>query len=266
MTDAPEPMHTRRHWNAASVLKMMLAAQCGLALLVVVGDLPTDFLKGLVSAQPRSPTTEVPVTPGNQTRRFEPERLETKQPEGPGFPVDDFVPPRLEFSEADIDGRKGTVRLTGAIKEGDSLRFKEWLEALPKLPTAFALHSPGGVVDEALKIGRMIRATGLPVVVASGASCFSACPYILAGGVEREVSRGALVGVHQHYFGENTYLPAFLLVSDIQVGQGEVMTYLGEMGIDPMVMTKALATPPNDIYILLPEELEAFKLSTILTE
>lgn len=75
-----------------------------------------------------------------------------------------------------------------------------------------------------------------------------------------------MVGVHQHYFGPNTYLPAFLLVSDIQAGQGEVMPYLAEMGIDPMIMVKALITPPDDICILVPEEPERDGLSTSLTE
>jgi len=33
-----------------------------------------------------------------------------------------------------------------------------------------------------------------------------------------------------------------------------------------MMMAKALMTPPDDIYILMPEELEDFKLSTVLVE
>ena len=263
MTDPVQGRHT---WTAARLLKGMLATQCLLALLVVMGDLPRDILDDLPSSQPRPPTTELPVTPGNQTRQFEPRRLPMEQPTGPGFPLEEFAPSRLEFTSANLGGYENAVLLTGAIAEGDAERFGDWLKGLATTPEAFALHSPGGAVDEALRIGRIIRTTGLPVMVTVGASCFSACPYILAGGLKREVSRQALVGVHQHYFGTNTYLPAFLLVSDIQVGQGEVMSYLAEMGIDPMIMVKALITPPDDIYILVPEELERFGLSTSLTE
>ena len=36
------------------------------------------------------------------------------------------------------------------------------------------------------------------------------------------------------------------------------MTYLDEMGIDPLVMTHALSTPPDQIYVLLPKELERY--------
>jgi hypothetical protein len=103
-------------------------------------------------------------------------------------------------------------------------------------------------------------------MVFAGASCFSACPYILAGGTEREVSVNASVGVHQHYYGKNAYLPAFLAVSDVQAGQAEVMAHLNDMGIDPMLMAKALMTPPDDIYILMPQELTDFRLATTLMD
>ena len=263
MIDLVRGRHT---WTAARLLKGALAAQYLLALIVVMGDLPGDILDNLPWSQPRPPTTQLPVTPGNQTRQFEPRRLPIEQPMGPGFPLEEFAPSRLEFTSANLGGYDNAVLLAGAIAEGDAERFGDWLNGLAEKPEAFALHSPGGAVDEALQIGRIIRTTGLPVMVTVGASCFSACPYILAGGLKREVSRQALVGVHQHYFGTNTYLPAFLLVSDIQVGQGEVMSYLAEMGIDPMIMVKALITPPDDIYILVPEELESFGLATSLTE
>ncbi|MEL6809414.1 MAG: hypothetical protein AAFO97_16700, partial [Pseudomonadota bacterium] len=52
--------------------------------------------------------------------------------------------------------------------------------------------------------------------------------------------------------------PAAFAVEDIQRGQGEVMTYLDEMGIDPLLMQHALSTPPDEIYVLLPEELERY--------
>ena len=67
-----------------------------------------------------------------------------------------------------------------------------------------------------------------------------------------------MVGVHQHYFDQNVALPAIFAVEDIQRGQAEVMVYLIEMGIDPALMRHALATPPDEIYLLLPEELERY--------
>jgi hypothetical protein len=256
----------RWRWSSVGMLRCMLSAQCALGIMVVMADLPPDLLAGFGGIGPQVPASDVPVAPGDQTRRFEPRRLPSDRPAGPGFPGDETIPPRLTFTAIEMAGSGKALLLTGTISEGDSRRFTEHLAALPAPPNAIALHSPGGLVSEALQIGREIRHAGLRVVVAPGASCFSACPYILAGGEERSVSREGRVGVHQHYFGENSYLPAFLAVSDVQEGQGEVMAYLDEMGIDPMVMAKALMTPPEDIYILLPHELEKFHMATRLTE
>jgi hypothetical protein len=100
----------------------------------------------------------------------------------------------------------------------------------------------------------------------SGEFCYSACPYLLAGGEAREIDAQASVGVHQHYFGENSLLPAFVAVEDIQRGQGDVMAYLDEMGIDPLVMQHALATPPDEIYVLLEEELQRYGFISGKTE
>ena len=38
------------------------------------------------------------------------------------------------------------------------------------------------------------------------------------------------------------------------------------MGVDPMLAAKAMQTPPDDIYVLLPEELATFRLTTAAPE
>ena len=111
---------------------------------------------------------------------------------------------------------------------------------------------------DALVLGRALRQMGMTTALRSGDICYSACPYLLAAGTSRTIPEDASVGVHQHFFGENTLLPTFLAVEDIQRGQGEVMEYLDQMGIDPLVMRHALATPSDEIYLLLPEELESY--------
>jgi len=52
---------------------------------------------------------------------------------------------------------------------------------------------------------------------------------------------------------------AAFAVEDIQRSQGEVMTYLDEMGIGPLVMQHALSTPPGEIYVLLLFELLEYR-------
>lgn len=253
-------------WGAAKSLKAMLAAQCALAALVVISDMMGNWSGPFPSPARVAPTTEVPVTPGDQMRQFRPSRLPTTTQPGTNAPADEVVPRRLNFEIVQIDGYGDVLRITGEIASGDGARFDDWLGSRETPPKVVSLHSPGGSVWDALQIGRAIRTAELSTLISAGDSCFSACPYVLAGGAQRDVSRRAFVGVHQHYFGENTYLPAFLLVSDIQAGQGEVMTYLDEMGIDLLLMSKAMMTPPDDVYILVPDELTGFALATTLID
>ncbi|MDP2082890.1 MAG: hypothetical protein U0934_10765 [Pseudotabrizicola sp.] len=249
--------------RSGRILQAMLAAQIALAGLIVFGDF-RRIAPDLWRAN-STPPAAVPVRPGDQTRRYAPRDLPRDQPAGPGFPRSDEVPQRLQFTETQVSGLK-TVLLEGAIEPGDSARLAQYLDQRRSAPEQIALHSPGGSVTDALEIGRMIRAGGWPTVMQAGAACFSSCPYILAAGTDRRVSRTALVGVHQHYFGENTLLPAFLAVESIQHGQGEVLDYLDSMGIDLRLSAKAMQTPPANIYILVEEELTGFALATEMVE
>ncbi|MEH6773513.1 MAG: hypothetical protein V7668_06290, partial [Cereibacter changlensis] len=181
-------------------------------------------------------------------------------------PRSDAVPARLGFTATKIGEVENAVLLEGSIAPGDAERFADYLASRAEAPALIALHSPGGSVGDALAIGRTIREAGWDTIMQPGAACFSACPYILAAGVERQVSRSALVGVHQHYFGENTLLPAFVAVESIQRGQGEVLDYLSAMGIDLRMMAKAMITPPDNIYILVEAELTDFAMATEVTD
>ena len=140
-----------------------------------------------------------------------------------------------------------------------------YLEDLDEMPDAVALHSPGGRVVAALEIGRLIRDRGLATLMSPDAACLSACTCILAGGVERGVSKSAWEGLHQTYFDQSVVIPVFFAVRSIQNGQAEVMEYLDEMGFDPLIVVPALKTPPEDIYLLVEEELLAFRHATTVT-
>ncbi|PUB10563.1 hypothetical protein [Yoonia sediminilitoris] len=67
------------------------------------------------------------------------------------------------------------------------------------------MNSPGGIVDEALQIGKLIRDQGLETVILPSTACLSSCPYVLAGGVLRHVSLRGAVGLHQHYYDTRGY-------------------------------------------------------------
>ena len=241
-------MSVRGKHPVARTLMGVLIFQIGLGALLIVGD-----MRGLrlPSFGPDAPRLTEPVRPGEQRRTFRPDRdRPVVQPaRDPGQ-----LPERLVLTQSD----GATYRLEGGIEAGDAERIAEQLDTMQPTPEALILQSPGGSVQDALALGRHLRTKGIATRMLAGEFCYSACPYLLAAGPTRDIAAGAAVGVHQHYFGENTFLPAAFAVEDIQRGQAEVMTYLDEMGIDPLVMTHALSTPPDQIYVLLPEELERY--------
>ena len=233
----------------ARVLMGVLVFQMALGGLLFLGDMQAGFR--LPSFGPKAPSLTEPIRPGDQTRRFRQDRAPA-----PGQPMPTTpLPERLTLTPVEAGQ---TALLEGAIVAGDAERIAKQLDALTPRPARVLLNSPGGSVRDALELGRHIRAEGFETAMREGDICYSACPYLLAAGTARDIPETASVGVHQHYFGESTILPAFAAVEDIQRGQGEVMRYLDQMGIDPLVMQHALVTPPDQIYVLLPEELRAY--------
>ncbi|KUF12264.1 hypothetical protein [Pseudoponticoccus marisrubri] len=235
--------------TVSRTLSAVLVFQLGIGVLLVLGDMRDGALR-LPGLRTDAPRLTEPVRPGDQRRTYTPsrDRPATAPARDPGT-----LPDRLTLTFDD-----GTWRLEGAIAEGDAARLIPQIEAADPPVETLVLQSPGGSVRDALDLGRHLRAAGIGTTMLPGEFCYSACPYLLAGGTPREIAPSASVGVHQHYFGESTILPAFVAVEDIQRGQGEVMTYLDEMGIDPLVMRHALTTPADEIYILLPEELRRY--------
>lgn len=118
------------------------------------------------------------------------------------------------------------IAAQGKIVPASVGQFKKALRQLGDRKLPVLIDSGGGSVNDALAIGRLIRAKGLDVVVtrtaftpcepadaacrksksggelrglaqASRSKCASSCAFILAGGSRRFVGQGAYVGVHQ---------------------------------------------------------------------
>lgn len=256
---AAAPKAARHRFSAKSAITGVLAVQLAIALFLMGSDLFRAIPHiAWPSSQPRFDT---PVIPGDQTRRYNPRDTPLK-------PSEDGNPDRPYRSTGDMPSRLAfarsgdTLTLTGEIAIGDADRLATFLTENPATPTYIRLNSPGGSVQDALLIGRKLRDMGVDTIMGAGDICLSACPYILASGSNRNIHNDAQVGVHQHYFGTNSALPAFLAVEDIQRGQGEVMAYLDDMGVDPLIMRHALVTPPDEIYVLLPDQLTQYRMDT----
>ncbi|MFZ7093115.1 hypothetical protein [Primorskyibacter sp. 2E233] len=239
--------------TVARTLSAVLIFQLGIGAFLVLSDMQAGAF-ALPSFAPDAPRLSEPVRPGDQTRLFAPDkdRPAIRPARDPGQ-----LPERLTLTQ-----ENGTWRLEGAIASDDAPRIISQLSGTSPAVETLIVQSPGGSVRDALEIGRHLRDAGIATRMLPGEYCYSACPYLLAGGTTRDIAPAASVGVHQHSFGENSLLPAFLAVSDIQRGQAEVMEYLSDMGIDPLVMRHALATPADEIYVLLPEELARYGFVT----
>lgn len=247
---------TRRVMTGAFVAQLVFAA-------ALMGR---DFAAALphIAWPSTQPGFQSPISPGDQTRRYRPRNtpLNPSDPNGPNRPFRNTgdMPARLHFAT------EGTVMtLTGSINVGDAERFATAMTENPDT-TAIRLNSPGGSVHDALDIGRAIRDADMVTEMGALDICLSACPYILAAGTTRTVHTESQVGVHQHAFETNSVLPAFLAVEDIQRGQGELMSYLDDMGVDTLLMQHALTTPPNEIYVLVEDQLRDYKLATEIIE
>jgi hypothetical protein len=239
------------------LLKWVLWVQLGFAVVLFSSDIARVLPQ--MAFPSTAPNISDPLRPGDQTRRYDPARLPQREaaPSTRPLPSTTDMPSRLLFESVMWDGRP-TLTITGSIQAGDADRFFDHLTT-QVTPEVVYLNSPGGSVMDALAIGERLRSLNAETAMSDADVCLSACPYILAAGTQRSIPDGAWVGVHQHFFGENTALPAFLAVEDIQRGQGEVMTYLSRMGIDPLVMQHALVTPPDEIYLLTQAELETYR-------
>src|SRR5262245_30515079 len=118
------------------------------------------------------------------------------------------------------------IAAQGRIVAGTAKQFRKVLREIGDRKLPIFVDSGGGAVDDALAIGRLIRAKELTVAVtrtefapcapadaacrkaktggelrglarARMSRCASACAFILAGGTRRLVGQGTAVGVHQ---------------------------------------------------------------------
>jgi ATP-dependent protease ClpP protease subunit len=107
--------------------------------------------------------------------------------------------------EAETTACAFTVKLRGVI---DGSRLQLVRHALQRRDTVrHALHrevdfhvdgdSQGGELFATLEIGRLMRAEGASIAVGKGASCLSACVFLLMGAIERTISGDARVGIHR---------------------------------------------------------------------
>lgn len=92
------------------------------------------------------------------------------------------------------------IEINGPIEAGDATRIAEMLPKADKMPygtPVVILRSPGGSVDEALKISKVFDASPVHTVIPNGEKCASACASIVfIAGKYRTMEDGAAFGQH----------------------------------------------------------------------
>jgi hypothetical protein len=137
------------------------------------------------------------------------------------------------------------IMLNGEVTMSLSNDFLRALDARPNA-TILVLNSPGGYVDDALRVAHEVRRRGMATVVTDGAGCYSACAYIFFAGNPRFVA-GEL-GVHQ----------ISAEVADLVLAQttlSDVLDALDRFGVEQPIITVMLRTPPEDMYVFTPDEI-----------
>ncbi|MCO5064373.1 MAG: hypothetical protein M9924_08135 [Rhizobiaceae bacterium] len=157
----------------------------------------------------------------------------------------------------------GVLQAIGSIEPGTASRLAHELEARSPDIRTVSLNSPGGSLDEAMAMGKLLRESGLATEVPDGAVCASACPLLFAGGVARSAGQRAAIGVHQFYARPVAGLRGSLdAMSDAQLTTARISRHLTDMGVDPTAWLHALDTPPSSLYYYSSWELADYRLTT----
>jgi hypothetical protein len=155
----------------------------------------------------------------------------------------------------------GRLMATGTITPGISKAFADEIEKRGDYIKTVVFNSPGGSVQDALAIGRLIRTKKFNTEVE--AVCASSCPLAFAGGVERKAAAKAAIGVHQVFAAANEGpgVPRDGM-NEAQRISAQCQRYLSEMGISLEVWVHAMETPKDRLFVFKPEELKSLNLVT----
>lgn len=209
------------------------------------------------------------------------------------------------------------IMAEGTISVTTPARFRRILKQIGNRKLPVVVHSPGGLVNSAMEVGRLIRKAGLPVFIGrtdyegcapaakcnppsspatifrgrldvDRAYCNSACPLLLAGGVERMARWDSLVGVHVFRTAKTQEYVRYRETYRIVNGKKRVLSreivsrstkswteygidrrtrrqvagYLKQMGVSGKLVDEMLKAPFETLHFLSPELLYDLKLVT----
>jgi ATP-dependent protease ClpP protease subunit len=114
------------------------------------------------------------------------------------------------------------------------------------------VDSQGGQVFAAMEIGRMLRSAAASISVARGASCVSACVFVLMGAPERSIADGAHIGIHRPAFGD---AGSEALVDAMSAS---IVFYAEQMHVSRAIVSDMMKIPADRMRFLTIAELDRY--------
>jgi hypothetical protein len=130
------------------------------------------------------------------------------------------------------------VSIYGPIEQGD---FEKVEKALIGAKTAtLALSSPGGFLDEGLKIGELVHLRKFSTLVRNGTLCASACGYVWLAGMKRFIEGSGTVGFHAAY---NSTTDSTVS----STGNALAGAYMARLGFNDLAVIYATEAAPREM-------------------
>jgi hypothetical protein len=117
------------------------------------------------------------------------------------------------------------------------------------------IDSQGGQVFAAMEIGRILRSAAASIVVANGASCVSACVFVLMGAPERSVADGARIGIHR------PALAAAGSAALVDAMSAAIASYAEQMQVSRAIIADMMAIPADHMRLLTSAELDRYGIN-----
>jgi hypothetical protein len=191
------------------------------------------------------------------------------------------------------------IAVEGQVDAGAAARFKKFLARVGNRNLPFYFYSPGGNLDQALAMGAMLRERRAVARVARtvvrdcgfeaqdsdvcirlkqsgrelrgdlwtrGATCNSACPYLMLGATTREIAADALLAVHSakvivHFRGAGVptaEMRAAATQRGIERADGMLARYIVKMGVDIGLLELARTIKFENMRVLTRDEIVRF--------
>lgn len=213
-----------------------------------------------------APLVMEPPEPKDHLRPYLPRampiRRSGKGPSMPGYPKEvphEAVGAPMTF----IRGPDGKASAVGRIELGVAPQLAVFLSSQGGEIRELHIHSPGGSVQDAIQMSKLLREQGIATVVPADGYCASSCPILFSGGVTRTVGARAWVGVHRVFAAAQQEGDLARGLADGQAVTAEIQDHLRSMGVDPLAWVHAMKTPSSKLYVFTPQELKTYRFVTV---